>query len=73
MNLSELQAKYEGILLSAPLLAAELADMVQDERADEREACAQVAEWHDVSDLLRNPATIQIADAIRNRNTKEVG
>ena len=69
MTLTDFLARFEGVLLSAPLLAAEIANLVQDERADEREQCAQVAD--SVTTVYHNTAG-WIASNIRNRNMKEV-
>jgi hypothetical protein len=66
MTLAEFQAKYKDVLLSAPGLAADMADMVQDERADEREQCALFAlQWWDDGEGEG------LEELIRNRNTKE--
>lgn len=62
MTLDELLNKFEGVLLAAPMLRAELIDMVQDERADERKACEQLA--------YAAGATL-VAFDIRQRNIKE--
>ncbi len=68
MRLNDLQAKYEGVLLSAPMLAAALVDLIQDERADEREECARLAD--SVGTCYHNTAK-WIASNIRQRNTEE--
>jgi hypothetical protein len=68
MTLAEFQAKYAAMLLSAPMFAADLADLVQDERADEREQCAGVA---DSVDTCYHNTAKWIASNIRQRNTKE--
>ncbi len=66
MTLDELQTKFKDVLLCAPLLAADLADMVQDERADERERCALLAERVSYQDNAE-----WIGDEIRNRRVME--
>ena len=81
MTLAELQAKYEGILLSAPLLAADLADMVQDEVARERWECVEALK-RIANEYSHEPdndecyagykqGIVNGIAAIRNRNTKE--
>jgi hypothetical protein len=79
MTLEELQAKYEAVLLCAPALAADMADMVQDERADEREQCAVMCEVLTATRAAElglmhydHLTGNQCVDAIRNRNEKEV-
>ncbi len=68
MTLAEFRAKYEGVLLSAPMLASAIVDLIQDERADEREQCAQVADEY--KPAYHNTAH-HIAQFIRNRTTEE--
>jgi hypothetical protein len=85
MTLEELQSKYEAVLLCAPSLAADMADMVQDERANERKQCELLGDTYsfelakhvngDKSWFLEGytKAIGHYQDAIRNRNEKEVG
>jgi uncharacterized membrane protein len=62
MTLDQLLAKFEGVLLSAPLLRADLLDMVQDER----DSCANIADRY-------YSGVVDIGMLIRTRNEKEVG
>jgi len=71
MTLDELLNKFEGVLLAAPILRADIIDMVQDERADEREQCARIADDHDVLEEMGAATAWQIGNEIRNRNTEE--
>ncbi len=68
MTLAEFRSKYEGMLLSAPMLAAAIVDLIQDERADEREECARLA---DSVDTCYHNTAKWIASNIRQRNTEE--
>lgn len=82
MTLAEFLRKHEGVLSAAPRLAADLLDMVQDERADEREqnVCALAGVSNDYDKNCDHyyyvgykQGIVNGIAAIRNRNEKEVG